>query len=207
MNQSERELEVKFWVLDLPGLSKRLVEIGAVLDKPRVHETNLRFDTPDRSLSRDHQVLRLRQDSRARLTFKGPGSMDEGIHNRQEIEITVDHFLAARHFLEALGYQVIWTYEKYRTTYTAQGVEITLDETPLGDFAEIEGPAPASIKQMCEALSLNWEARLLDSYAGLFERARTTLALDATDLVFEQFAGVHAPMHALGLRPADRSST
>lgn len=205
MNPSERELEVKFWISDLPGLAERLVMIGAVLDKPRVHETNLRFDHPDRSLSRGHQVLRLRQDSRVRLTFKGPGAIDEGIHNRQEIEITVGDFAAARRFLEALGYQVIWVYEKYRTTYTIQGMEITLDETPLGEFAEIEGPTAAAIQVACEMLGLDWEARLLDSYAGLFERARTTLALDVTDLVFDQFADVHAPLHALGLRPADHT--
>ena len=52
----------------------------------------------------------------------------------------VSSFDNAKALLEALGYRVSVMYEKYRTTYDWGGCEVTLDEMPYGDFAEIEGP-------------------------------------------------------------------
>jgi adenylate cyclase class 2 len=79
---------------------------------------------------------------------------------RQEIEFTVSDFEAARRFLEALGYHVALMYEKYRTTYDLEGVHITLDKMPYGNFIEIEGPDPASIRRINEQLGLDWEQRV-----------------------------------------------
>ena len=80
--------------------------IGDVQVQPRLFELNLRFDTPEGELSRGRKVLRLRQDTQALLTFKGPAQDRSDVAARQEIEFTVSDFLAARHFLEALGYRV-----------------------------------------------------------------------------------------------------
>jgi adenylate cyclase class 2 len=43
--------------------------------------------------------------------------------------------------LAALGYQPTFRYEKYRTTFSKDGEPglITVDETPIGDFLELEG--------------------------------------------------------------------
>src|SRR3990172_1232689 len=134
------ELEIKLYLNDLPAFRQRLEALGAKLVQLRVHEVNLRFDTPEGSLTRSLQVLRLRQDTAARLTYKGPGEDTGGVRARRELEFTVSDFEAARALLEALGYQVSLMYEKYRTTYDLDGVYVTLDEMPYGDFAEIEGP-------------------------------------------------------------------
>jgi adenylate cyclase class 2 len=146
MLKSDQELEVKFYLPDLPALRARLETAGAQLVQPRVHEINLRFDTPSGDLTRSYRVLRLRQDTEARLTYKGPGELVDGVRSRQELEFTVSDFGTARHFLEALGYEVSVMYEKYRATYTLRGVLVTLDEMPYGYFAEIEGPDGASIR-------------------------------------------------------------
>ena len=78
MTATGQEIEVKFYVCDLAGLQQRLLEQGAVLELERVHEINLRFDTGDRALFQAGQVLRLRQDTEARITFKGPGQVQAG---------------------------------------------------------------------------------------------------------------------------------
>ena len=199
MTKSDQELEVKFYLSDLSALRGNLEAAGAQLFKPRVHEINLRFDTPSGDLARGYRVLRLRQDSEARLTYKGPGELVDGVRSRQELEFTVSDFETARHFLEALGYEVSVMYEKYRATYTLEGVLVTLDEMPYGNFAEIEGPDGASIRKTAEALGLDWERRILDSYIMLFDRLRERLGLPFRDLSFTNFKELTVTGEMLGI--------
>jgi adenylate cyclase class 2 len=201
----DQELEVKFFIADLEAVEGRLKALGARLLQPRLHEVNLRFDTPDGELSRQFRVLRLRQDDAARLTYKGPSEYREGVRARQEIEFTVSDFGAARRFLEALGYRVALLYEKYRTTYELEGVHITLDKMPYGSFVEIEGPDPASIRHVNEQLGLDWEKRVPESYTMLFKRLREALGLPFEDLSFANFADLEISMDVLNVRPADQS--
>lgn len=186
MAGSEQEVEVKFLVRDLPGLAGRLQALGARVHAPRVHELNLRFDTQDGALTRERQVLRLRQDVNAVMTFKGPSSLGDEVSTRQEIEFTVSDFTAAQHLLEALGYRVAVSYEKYRTTYELGPVLVTLDEMPFGSFVEIEGPNGADIRTAAAALKLDWDARSTASYLGLFYQFRAARGLTAKNLTFEE---------------------
>lgn len=204
MSASGQEIEVKFYLADALRLQQRLEALGAICEQPRVYEANLRFDTPDRQLSRSLRALRLRMDTAARMTYKGPPLDDAGARLRQELEFTVSDFDMARAFLEALGYQVIVMYEKYRTTYRLGELVITLDEMPFGTFAEIEGPGGEAIQEAAHRLSLDWQARLLDSYLVIFDRLKARLGLTFNDLSFENFHGLSITPAALGALPADR---
>ena len=202
MSATGQELEVKFNLPDLASLEQRLVVQGARLLQARIHEINLRFDTVDGALSRSYQVLRLRQDSAARLTYKGPGEVRDGVRLRRELEFTVSDFDTARLFLVALGYQVIFMYEKYRATYEFDNVLVVLDEMPYGNFAEIEGPDGGSIQAAAGRLDLDWQRRILESYTVLFERAKVSLGLSFRDLSFANFAGLAVTAADLGVVPA-----
>jgi adenylate cyclase class 2 len=204
MAQNNQEIEVKFYITDLSGVQARLEELGAHLVHGRTHEINLRFDTPQGDLLRQYQVLRLRQDSKARLTYKGPAQTLEGARARQEIEFTVSDFSSARAFLEALGYLVVMMYEKYRTTYEMEGMEILLDEMPYGSFLEIEGPDPGAMHRLTQALQLDWESAAPDSYTALFEKLRSRLGLTFRDLSFDNFATLKVTAADLELRAADQ---
>lgn len=199
-----QELEVKFYVHDLAAIEQHLVSLGAVLVQPRTFEMNLRFDTPEQELSRNFRVLRLRQDTAARMTFKGPAYGSEGVRVRQEIEFIVEDFEAARDLLEALGYQVSMGYEKYRTVYDLGEVHITLDEMPYGNFVEIEGPDPESILDVNLDLGLIWEARASESYVNIFERLKKELKLDFRDLSFENFTWLEISPDQMKLPFADK---
>ena len=101
-----QETEAKFYVQNLRKIELRLQELKAQLIQPRIHETNLRFDNANNDLRSSFRVLRLRQDEKARFTFKGPSEEQEGgILSRQEIEFVVEDFESAKEFLEALGFQ------------------------------------------------------------------------------------------------------
>lgn len=203
---NEQELEVKFFLNDLPGLARRLEAENARLVQARIYENNLRFDDPKGTLSRSGQALRLRQDVRSILTFKGTGRVEGDVNVRQEIEFAVSDLTAARHFLEALGYQVVVIYEKYRTSYDLDDVHVVLDELPFGNFAEIEGPGSESIQAAAARLGLDWPAHSNDTYLGLFQRLKSSRRLDFRDLTFANFAGLSLTPQDLGLRPGDGPS-
>jgi adenylate cyclase class 2 len=199
----DQELEVKYLVLDLNRIHRKLVELKAEEFQPRLHELNLRFDTSQRHLSKALQVLRLRQDSSARLTFKGPLSDSGGVRVRQEIEFTVGDFASAQAFLTALGYHVLMIYEKFRTVYHLGGIEVCLDELPYGKFVEIEGKKPKDIIRTSESLGLKWEARIDESYTDLFGIVCRELQLNFRDLIFENFDNLYIKPSHLGVIPAD----
>jgi adenylate cyclase class 2 len=203
MSGKDKEIEVKFYISRLKELEEKLIEQGGQLKEARVYEINLRFDTPDLSLLKSGRLLRLRLDSRARLTYKGIGRVDGGARLRQELEFTVSDFDTAQAVFEALGYEVYMMYEKYRATYILRDLEIVLDEMPYGDFLEIEGPDGESIQVAAQQLDLNWDARILDSYTVLFENVRGQLGFDFRDLSFENFKGLTVTPENLGVIFAD----
>jgi adenylate cyclase class 2 len=202
MNIEGSELEVKFYISRRKELEMKLGTLGHVI-APRVLEVNLRFDTPDRSLTAAGKVLRLRRDSKSRVTYKGVGRLEGGANLRQELEFTVSDFETARELFEALGYQIYTIYEKHRTTYSLGNVEVVVDELPTGDFIEIEGPDRESLKKAAQQLGLNWKASIMGSYTFLFERLKASLGLTFRDLSFENFKGLEISPEDMGVSIAD----
>lgn len=184
------EVEVKFYVTDLDATRRRILDAGAILASPRVYERNVRFDTPDEELLRRQELLRLRQDTRARLTFKGPAAAD--VHSeakvREEIELEVADFDGMATILTRLGFAPVQVYEKYRETYHLGDVEIVVDELPFGNFVELEGTEQA-IKAAAQRIGFDWERRVLANYLALMELCRRTYDLSFADLTFDNFRG------------------
>ncbi len=127
------ETEVKISVDDLQKVAEKLRAHNATLTGERVFERNVRYEDATESLTPAGRVLRLRQDTRARLTYKAPGSGNQnGVLSRTELEVTVSDFQTTDLLLKALGYHPSWEYEKYRTTYELNDCEVVLDEMPSG---------------------------------------------------------------------------
>ncbi len=181
------EQEVKFYLHDLKTFEERLIAQGARLKLERCLEINLRFDTPDRRLSRSFQTLRLRQDKICRLTWKDAANLSGEVNAREELEIEVSDLVTARTILEKLGFELMLVYEKYRSAYMLGDVEISLDEMPFGHFCELEGADIGSIKYAAALLDLDWESRSALSYLALFNNLKEKLGLDMKDMTFENF--------------------
>ena len=205
MKNDGQEIEAKFYVRDLSVIERRLQSIGGEMVSPRVKEINLRFDTPDGRLAIGRQALRLRMDSVARLTFKGPQAVGDTVSNRQEIEFEVSDYQAARQFLEALGFILAVSYEKYRTTYTLGSTEVVLDELPFGSFIEIEAGSAEAIHRTAKRLGLDWDARCAESYLGLFQRLKAAVGLTAENLTFDELSDWKGDLKAIGLKFSDQS--
>jgi adenylate cyclase, class 2 len=164
------EVEIKLRLGSAAEGRRRLREAGFRVQKRRVLEQNVVFDTPGQALRRRGVVLRLRTSgTHSLVTFKGPA--EGGKHKiRQEIEFKLERGGGPRlvQILEALGYRPAFLYEKYRTEYilaTGAG-RAMLDETPVGVFLELEGP-PRWIDRMARRLGFRDADYITATYAGL----------------------------------------
>jgi adenylate cyclase class 2 len=122
----------------------RLIEQrGYQMLSPRTLESDQVFDRPDQTLRRAGQLLRLRSAAgQSILTYKGP-ALPSRHKSREEIETSCSSPESLQQILERLGYTPSFRYQKYRTTFRAMdepGI-VVLDETPIGVFLELEGPA------------------------------------------------------------------
>jgi adenylyl cyclase CyaB, putative len=203
MGNNKLEQEAKFWLGDPAKLEQNLISLNARLVQPRTYELNLRFDTEDNRLAQAFQALRLRQDQKARLTFKGAADPLSTVSSRAEIEVEVSDLKTAREILEALGYRVVVTYEKYRAAYQLGKVEVSLDEMPFGNFCEIEGPNTESIQAAANQLGLDWEARSKLSYLAIFSALKEAYSLPIDDLTFKAFEGSNLYLGKISLKTAN----
>jgi adenylate cyclase, class 2 len=195
------ETEVKFYMPDLVNFAQRLEAAGAEVTAPRVYERNVRYENAEKSLTERGLVVRLRQDTRVRLTYKEPppaGTSVTDLSHRFEAEVEVSDFDTMEVILGKLGYFPHLVYEKYRTTYELDGVEIVLDEMPYGGFIELEGAADA-IESVIQKLDLQNQRRYATNYISLFENVRRNLHLDFIDLTFANFEGIDVPEQMFAL--------
>jgi len=154
-------------------------------------------------LSERAQVLRLRQDDQAILTFKSPGEIVNGVISRTELEVVVSNFQTTRAILEALGFQVFMTYEKYRQNFKLNELVASVDEMPYGNFIELEGSSPEHVRATADLLGLDWNQRINLSYTALLGLYNQNTGHTFRDLSFETFSGLRVLPEQLGLAYAD----
>jgi adenylate cyclase class 2 len=185
-----KEREIKLRIEDLASLRRRLAKLGARAVRSRVHERNALFDTLERTLAKREQLLRIRTESpvgrrlngasRSVITFKrriaktGSRQSSERHKVREEIELEVSDPRALATIFEDLGLSRWFQYEKFRTTFClpasnawAKELLIELDETPIGIFLELEGPASA-IDRAAKLLGFEKREYILANYMVLY---------------------------------------
>ena len=164
------EVEVKLKVGDKNGLDARLDSLGARLLHPRELEDNRVYDFPDRDLMRRGAMLRIRILERgAFLTYKDRARVVSGAKTRNEIEsvFPASEATALTAIISAIGLLPVFRYQKYRTTWEVPGLLITFDETPIGDYFELEGEKPL-IDRMAGRLGYQPEDYITASYRDLY---------------------------------------
>ena len=177
------EIEVKFLIRDLAELEAKLRAVGFRQKTPRTFERNTLYDNQDKQLQKGGALLRLRHYGETwTLTHKAKGRA--GPHKtRTELETEVRDGEAMHAILLALGYQPGFRYEKYRAEWTDGEGHVVLDETPIGNVAEIEGPA-AWIDKTAAALGVNRHDYLTTNYAQLFFDWKKRTGSKAQEMTF-----------------------
>ena len=135
---SNSEIEIKFRMDNLLALNQRLRELGFRLVTPRTHEMNTLYDLHGEPLRQRGELLRLRKYGSAWvLTHKANGK--PGRHKaRVENETQVSDGRKMEAILRALGFVPTFRYEKFRAEWTDGKGHVVVDETPIGNFGEIE---------------------------------------------------------------------
>ena len=201
-----KEREIKLRIEDLSALRRALAKLRARVVKPRIHERNIIFDTPESTLAKREQLLRIRTEapagqsrkggSHSVVTFKRPisaagsGSKAERHKVREEIELDVSDGKALASIFEGLGMRGWFQYEKFRTTFRlpasqrwAKGLLLELDETPIGVFLELEGPASA-IDRAAQALGFEKRDYVLANYMDLYRQYCRSRGEEPRDMLF-----------------------
>ena len=186
------EVEAKFQIDDLAAVKARLLALGGKITKARIYEKNTVYDDAAESLKNSQRLIRLRQDEKIKLTFKGPAPAEvERLTEakvREEIELEVADFDKMEQIIGRLGYSPAVVYEKYRETIQVGEVEAVLDELPYGNFVELEG-SESAIKALAADCKIAWETRLNTNYLSLLRQVITTYQFEFSDLTFANFEG------------------
>lgn len=194
---TNREIEVKIRITDVPDLIAKLRKIHAACDG-RVFEQNTLYDTPDEDFRRAGRLLRLRTETPApsrtlRLpagtrktvfTSKAPAPGSRSRYKEKlEREVLVRHPSKWPAQLRAIGFRAGFRYEKYRTTFRLPGIHLDLDETPVGTFLELEGSRRA-IDRAARALGFSPRDYIRATYWDLFQASRRRIKRPPRNMTF-----------------------
>lgn len=164
-----------------------LEALGAKVETERHFEDNLVLDTDNRNLRRTGKLLRLRiaGGKPGLITFKGQGKISDGVKDREEVECSVSDPDSLLQILSELGFQVSFRYQKYRTVYRMDKIELEfcIDETPIGNYIEMEGDVE-QIHIQSERLGFRRSQYITDSYASLYLKWCDERHLQPSNMIF-----------------------
>lgn len=211
--KTQQETEIKLAVKDLASVVRKLRQLGAK-PKGRVLERNTIFDTDSSDLRQRGRMLRLRAETPAPSSFAKGGKRRAVLTSKMrpaggrdtdgrykvniEREVTVYDPLPApkkaqrtlrdrgwRFALGCLGMRAQFRYDKYRTTFLANGVHIELDETPIGVFLELEGP-PDAIDRVAQAIGFAPSDYIRGTYYDLYAAERRRKGRAVRNMLFRR---------------------
>ena len=170
--RTREETEVKLPASDLAAIRQSLAGAGATVEAARHDESNDLYDDAGRKLSGSGRTVRVRQAAgRTILTYKGIARFESGARVREERETDVSDPVEIEAILRGLGLERRFRYEKRREEWRRGGCLVALDETPIGNFVEIEG-SPDEIRKVIAELGLDSSEAIPYSYPELYARRR-----------------------------------
>ena len=181
---SYNEIEIKFRVDDVRALNRRLRETGFRLVTRRTHEMNTLYDLPGQLLRKRGELLRLRKyGPEWILTHKAKGRV--GRHKtRVETETKIADGTKMELILRALGFAPTFRYEKFRAEWSDDKGHVVVDETPIANFGEIEGPS-RWIDRTAQALHIRPSDYITATYADLFFQWKKRTGSPAEEMTFK----------------------
>jgi len=180
----QREIEIKFRVADVRALGRRLHAAGFRRVTRRTHEMNTLYDLPGEVLRKRKELLRIRKYGSA-WTLTHKSGTTRGHHSsRVELETPVAEGKKMDAILRALGYSPSFRYEKFRAEWVDGKGHVVVDETPIGNFCEIEGP-PRWIDATAKKLGVRAADYITKNYATLFSDWKKETGSAASEMTFK----------------------
>jgi adenylate cyclase class 2 len=190
------ETEIKFRVAAIEALTLRLQAAGFHLETARSFESNTLYDTADRQMRARTEILRIRSYAghwtltHKRLPGNSPG--EDRHKHRVEVETEIADGDALAEVFRSLGLVAAFRYEKWRTEWQQGDGHCVIDETPIGDFAELEGSSEW-IDRTAVRLGVSQSEYLTLSYGRLFDLWREQQGIQIEHLTFDAVAQAGTP--------------
>jgi adenylate cyclase class 2 len=138
------ETEIKFRVADRAALETKLSSLAFYLITSRNFESNVLYDTADRSLRSRRELVRIRNYAgRWLLTHKrvpDSGIGEDRHKHRVETETELSDGTALADVFLSIGLVPVFRYEKWRSEWSDGEGHCVVDETPLGVFRRTGRP-------------------------------------------------------------------
>lgn len=167
------EYEVRFYYpsSEVNNLLDKLSELKEIEKKPRTYEKTIQYNHSDPRYDFYSKEIdgrfRLRlskniEESKCKLSWKRrlPNTTENLVNKEEEKEVRisyedVDNFIFI--IENVMHFKVVDSYEKYRTIFTNEDVEISIDEYPFGIALEIENK---SSTKNPEEVVMNYASKL-----------------------------------------------
>lgn len=167
------EYEVRFYYLssEINSLLDKLSELKELEKKPRTYEKTVQYNHSDSRYDFYSKEIdgrfRLRlskniEESKCKLSWKRrlPNTTENLVNKEEEKEVRisyedVDNFIFI--IENVMHFKVVDSYERYRTIFTNEDVEISIDEYPFGIALEIENK---SSTKNPEEVVMNYASKL-----------------------------------------------
>jgi adenylate cyclase class 2 len=180
------EIEVKLPIGTVADVESRLRVLGAFRESARTLEDDTLYDFPDRRLTDAGALLRVRRRSDGTaVTYKGRADSDLHAKVREERETRVASLDGIVGILRGIGMAPIWRYQKYRTTFRLGRLHAVIDESPIGNFLELEGPQD-EIDRWAGALGFAPKDYLTGTYRDLYEEWCAARGVPPADMTFPE---------------------
>src|ERR1039458_749324 len=177
-------IEIKFRIENLPALTRALKQAGFKQLTRSTHEMNSLYDLPGQKLRQRGEMLRLRKYGDIGVLAQRQES-DPGRHKvRLELETRIENGEQMDAILRELGFAPTFRYEKYRAEWSDGTGHVVLDETPIGNFGEIEG-LPRWIDRTARALGIGRGDYITHTYAPMFFAWKRRTHSKATEMTFK----------------------
>ena len=175
-----KEVEVKLLNVDPSSIEKKLLALGANKKFSGILKVRY-FDKNDGEIRKKGDLLRVRQfgDGETEVCYKTNKHTKNGYKVCDEYHLSGTNFQEAVKFFEQLGYKITCSYEKRRTTFKYEDLEIVIDEYPqIPPFVEIEGINTEAIEKLIDNLGLTKNERSFRSIGGLLSEKYPDIRLD-----------------------------
>jgi len=162
-----KEIEAKFINIDIEQMRSRLLECGAVCEKPMRLMKRVVYHQAN-----DHDAFIRVRDEGDKITMTYKRFLDStAIDGVVEVETTVGDFDDAATILDQTGLYREAYQETRRETWQLDGVEIMIDEWPwIEPFVEIEGESEEAVRTVSEKLGFDWSKAVFGGVASVYTK-------------------------------------
>lgn len=175
-----KEVEVKLLEISPSWVEEKLLSLGA----EKVFEGLVKvkyFDKENGEIREKGDLLRVRQfgDNKTEVCYKTNKRVEDGYKVCDEYHLSGASFEEAVKLFENLGYKATCSYEKRRTTFNLNDLEIVIDQYPqIPPFVEIEGIDTDAIERLIKDLDLTENERSSKAIGGLLNEKYPDITLD-----------------------------